>query len=88
MKKKLNIGLIGRKFMGQAHNHAYTVVDHFFDLPVIPVKKVLCGRGPDVQHTAERWGWSEWTTSWEEVVSRDTQRCCDCRFQKQKTRAV
>jgi predicted dehydrogenase len=71
MKKKLNIGLIGRKFMGQAHNHAYTVVDHFFDLPVIPVKKVLCGRGPDVQHTAERWGWSEWTTSWEEVVSRD-----------------
>lgn len=71
MKKEIKIGLIGHKFMGKAHNHAYTDLPIFFEPPLQPVKQVLCGRGADLEATAKRWGWKEWTDSWEEVVNRE-----------------
>lgn len=73
MKKKeeLNVGLIGHKFMGRLHTHAYTNVAAAFDMEQRPVKKVLCGLGADLPDTAKRWGWQEWTEDWKSVVTRD-----------------
>ncbi|MBA7493171.1 Inositol 2-dehydrogenase/D-chiro-inositol 3-dehydrogenase [subsurface metagenome] len=71
MKQKIKIGMIGHKFMGKAHNHAYTDLSIFFEPPLQPIKQILCGKGDDLEETAKRWGWKEWTDSWEEVVSRE-----------------
>lgn len=68
MKKNINIALIGHKFMGKAHSHAYKDVAMFFDLSVNPVMKVLCGIGDDLQNTAEKYGWETCEESWEKVV--------------------
>ena len=69
--KEMRIGLIGYKFMGKAHSHAYKDVGLFFDLPVVPVMKVICGRseGP-LQAAREKFGWEESETDWKKVVRR------------------
>ncbi|UCH22678.1 MAG: Gfo/Idh/MocA family oxidoreductase [Deltaproteobacteria bacterium] len=69
---KLNIGIIGYKFMGKAHSNAWKQAPHFFDVDVEPVLKVACGRhaGP-LQEFADRWGWEEIETDWQNVVKRD-----------------
>lgn len=70
--KKINIGMIGYKFMGKAHSHAFKDVNFFFDLGLIPVRKVICGRHVEpLKKAAEKWGWEEYDTSWESVVKRD-----------------
>ena len=70
--KKLNVGMIGYKFMGRAHSNAWKQAPHFFDVDVEPVLKVACGRhaGP-LQEFADRWGWEEIETDWQNVVKRD-----------------
>lgn len=70
--KKLNVGMIGYKFMGKAHSNAWKQAPHFFDVDVEPVLKVACGRhaGP-LQEFADRWGWEEIETNWQNVVKRD-----------------
>lgn len=40
----LNIAMIGHAFMGRAHSNAYRQVNHFFDLPLQVVPKVIVGR--------------------------------------------
>jgi predicted dehydrogenase len=71
-KKKLNVALIGTKFMGKAHSNAFRQVGRFFDLPVDPVMKVVCGSDPKgTQEAAEKFGWEEASTDWEAVVKRD-----------------
>ena len=42
--KKLNVAIIGAKFMGKAHSSAWSRVHRFFDVPFEPVLKVACGR--------------------------------------------
>lgn len=42
--KAVNIGLIGYKFMGKAHSHAYHDMPFFFETEHVPVRKVICGR--------------------------------------------
>ncbi|WP_298237051.1 Gfo/Idh/MocA family oxidoreductase [uncultured Algibacter sp.] len=70
--KRLNIGIIGYKFMGKAHSNAWAKVGQFFDLPATPVLKVACGRNlNNVTAFAEKWGWEEVETDWKQVVSRD-----------------
>jgi len=70
--RKLNIGLIGYKFMGKAHSHAYKDVSMFFDLPAQPVMKALCGRDEaGVKEAAARFGWESHETSWEALLKRD-----------------
>jgi len=70
-KKTVNIALIGTKFMGKAHSNAFRQVGRFFDLPVEPVMKVLCGTDPKgTQEAAQQLGWQEASTNWEEVVNR------------------
>jgi hypothetical protein len=42
--KTARIGLIGYKFMGKAHSHAYKDVEMFFNPTISPVMKCICGR--------------------------------------------
>lgn len=67
--KKLNIGLIGHKFMGRAHTHAYTDVSIFFDPGLEIVKKTLCANEESVRDFARKWGWQNSTLDWHDVVS-------------------
>jgi len=70
--KKLNVGMIGYKFMGKAHSNAWKKAPYFFDVPVEPVLKVACGRhaGP-LKAFADRWGWEEIETDWKKVIDRE-----------------
>jgi predicted dehydrogenase len=70
--KKLNVGIIGYKFMGKAHSNAWRKAPYFFDLSVEPVLKVACGRHEtSLKEFADRWGWEEIETDWRKVVQRD-----------------
>ncbi len=69
-KKKMNVAMIGAQFMGKAHSNAWRKVGMFFDLPVQPVMKVLCGKFPEELEVAEKWGWEETSLNWKEVVNR------------------
>jgi predicted dehydrogenase len=69
--KKINVAIIGSKFMGKAHSSAWSRVHRFFDVPFEPVLKVACGRpGGSLQSFADRWGWESTSTDWIEVVNR------------------
>ena len=69
--KPLRIAMIGHQFMGRAHSNAWRQVGRFFDLPVEPVMKVVCGRDAErTRQAAAKLGWEEASTSWEEVVRR------------------
>jgi predicted dehydrogenase len=71
MKRKLNVAMIGYQFMGKAHSNAWRQVSRFFDLPLEPVLKVICGRNEQaVKEAADKLGWQEYATSWEQVVQR------------------
>lgn len=71
MPPKLNVALIGYKFMGKAHSNAWRQVGRFFETPFEPVMKVICGRDEEgVKRAGEKFGWEEYATSWEEVVAR------------------
>lgn len=70
-KKEIRVALIGHKFMGRAHNHAYTDVPLFFDPPLVPVKKVLCARSAEAREFARRWGWEDYEPDWRKVVERE-----------------
>lgn len=72
MARKINVGMVGYKFMGKAHSNAYRQVPMFFDPEAIPVMKVLCGRDEAwVKESAAKFGWQETETSWEKLVARD-----------------
>ena len=72
MAKKVNVGLVGYKFMGKAHSNAYKDVSMFFDLDAEPVMKAICGRDEKgVKAAAQRFGWESYETSWEKLVKRD-----------------
>lgn len=69
--EKLNIGLIGYRFMGKAHSFGIDAAHFFFNNGVQPVKKVICGRAENlVKQAAEEFGWEEYCTDWEKVVTR------------------
>lgn len=69
---ELRVALVGYKFMGKAHSHAYRNVVAFFDVPLRPAMQVLVGRDQEaVRRAAERWGWREAATDWREAVRRD-----------------
>lgn len=69
--KKVNVALIGYKFMGKAHSNAWIKAPLFFDLKLEPVKKVVCGRHLEpLKEFADNWGWEEVETDWEKIVSR------------------
>jgi predicted dehydrogenase len=71
-KKKLNVAMIGYDFMGRAHSNAWRQVARFMrDVPFEPVMKVVAGRTEaKVKEAAERLGWEEYATRWEDVIAR------------------
>jgi predicted dehydrogenase len=66
--KEIRIGLIGHKFMGRAHTHAYTDLPIFFDTDIEIVKKVICSNEESVIDIAKRWNWQKHSLDWREVV--------------------
>ena len=72
MTRKLNIALLGYKFMGKAHSYALLATPFFFKTGIEPVRKVICGRseGP-LKQAAEDFGWEEFSTDWRATVHRD-----------------
>ena len=71
MEKTINVALIGYKFMGKTHSNAYRQAVAFFDTPVKPVLRVLCGRDrAAAQAVADHFGWEEVSADWREVVAR------------------
>jgi predicted dehydrogenase len=72
MTKKLNVGIVGYKFMGKAHSNAWKKAPYFFDLGIEPVLKAACGRNEkSVREFADRWGWQDVETDWQKLVERD-----------------
>lgn len=71
-RKVINVGMVGYKFMGKAHSHAYKDVGMFFDLDADIVMHTICGRNEEgVREAAARFGWRNWETDWRRLVARD-----------------
>jgi len=66
--KEIRVGLIGHKFMGRAHTHAYTDLPIFFDPGIEVVKKIVCSNEESVIDIAKRWHWEKYSLDWQEVV--------------------
>ncbi|MCT8139961.1 Gfo/Idh/MocA family oxidoreductase [Anaerobacillus sp. CMMVII] len=70
--KSVNVGMIGYKFMGKAHSHAYRDLPMFFPNSLKPEMKVICGRNEEaVAQAAKQFGWEEYTTDWKSLIERD-----------------
>lgn len=69
---EVRVGMVGYKFMGKAHSHAYHDIPMFFpDVPK-PIKQVICGR--DAQGVAaakEQFGYADVETDWRKLIVRD-----------------
>lgn len=69
MTPSIAIGMIGYKFMGKAHSNAWRQISQFFDLPLRPRLKTVCGREQSkVEKMAERWGWENAVTDWRRII--------------------
>lgn len=69
--KQVNVGMVGYKFMGKAHSHAYKDLHMFFPDAPKPVMKCICGRDEaGVAKAAGQFGWEEYVTDWRELIGR------------------
>lgn len=69
MSKKLNVALIGQKFMGRVHSNAWLKVGKFFDLPMTPIMHTIVARNDaELREFADRWGWQNYTTNLKDVL--------------------
>ena len=69
-KEKINVCLIGQKFMGRTHSNAYLKAPKFFDLPVEPVMHLIAGRNKaELEEFRERWGWETASTDWKAAIA-------------------
>ncbi|HHW24956.1 MAG TPA: Gfo/Idh/MocA family oxidoreductase [Bacillota bacterium] len=69
---RLNVGLVGYKFMGKAHSNAYARLGMFFDPGAEICQRAICGRDEKwVAESAKKFGWETYETSWERLVERD-----------------
>lgn len=69
MTQTCNVALLGQKFMGRVHSHAYLLADRFFNLPLKPVMHTIAGLDLiSLAPFADRWGWQRYSTNWKEVV--------------------
>ncbi|MDJ0952177.1 MAG: Gfo/Idh/MocA family oxidoreductase [Acidimicrobiia bacterium] len=70
MTNRLNIAMLGSKFMGRAHSNAWSQVGHFFELPLLPHQDTVVARNPEeLAAFAEQWGWDNHTTDWRAAVT-------------------
>jgi predicted dehydrogenase len=64
--------MIGYKFMGKAHSHAYKDLPFFFDLDAEPVMQAISGRDEaGVKAAAQKMGWKSYETDWRKLIERD-----------------
>lgn len=71
-KKQVRIGMVGYKFMGKAHSHAYRDVSFYFDTKAEPVLQAICGRDEEgVKEAAAKMGWLSYETDWRTLIKRD-----------------
>lgn len=78
MTRNIGIGMVGYKFMGKAHSNAYRQISQFFDLPLNPRLKTICGRDKaKVQKMADRWGWEEACDDWRRIIDDPEIRIVD-----------
>ncbi|WP_090236765.1 Gfo/Idh/MocA family protein [Fictibacillus solisalsi] len=71
-QKQVRVGLVGYKFMGKAHSHAYRDVSFYFDTNPKPVLQAICGRNEkDVKEAAANMGWRSYETDWRKLIARD-----------------
>ena len=69
---EVRVGLVGYKFMGKAHSNAYITAPKFFDCPVRPVMKAICGRdAAGAKAAADNFGWESHETDWKKLIERD-----------------
>lgn len=69
---KLNVGMVGYKFMGKAHSNGYRALPMFFPGRVKPNMKAICGRNEEgVAAAARNFGWEEYSTDWKTLLTRD-----------------
>jgi predicted dehydrogenase len=71
MTDQLAVALIGSKFMGRAHSHAWLDVAKFFpSAGLVPVMHTVVGRNAaDLEAFAGQWGWQRTSTDWRAVVA-------------------
>lgn len=70
--RKINVGMVGYKFMGKAHAHAYRDVPFYFESPAQPVLKAICGRDEEgVKEAANKFGFESYETDWRTLIQRD-----------------
>jgi predicted dehydrogenase len=63
--------MIGYAFMGAAHSHAWRTAPRFFDLPLHPAMRAVCGRDATrVAEAAARLGWESSETDWTSLLDR------------------
>ncbi|MDO9378317.1 MAG: Gfo/Idh/MocA family oxidoreductase [Nocardioidaceae bacterium] len=68
----LGVGQVGHAFMGAAHSQAWRTAPAFFDLPLMPRRRVLVGRDHDrTSEVARRFEWESVSTDWHELLTRD-----------------
>jgi predicted dehydrogenase len=71
MARQVRVAMIGYKFMGKAHSHAYRDVAHFMPVQAEPVMVALCGRDEAaVAEAARMYGWQGYETDWRKLVER------------------
>jgi predicted dehydrogenase len=70
--KKINVGMVGYKFMGKAHSHAYKDIGMFFEPGADVVMKAICGRDEaGVKAAADKFGWESYETDYRDLVARN-----------------
>lgn len=70
--KSVHVGMIGYKFMGKAHSHAYKDLPMFFPDAPKPVMRALCGRdAAGVAKAAGQFGWESYETDYRKLLERD-----------------
>ena len=69
---QVRVGMVGSAFMGAAHSQAWASAGRFFDLPLDPAMRALCGRDETaVAAAATKLGWSSHETDWRLLLTRD-----------------
>lgn len=69
---QIRVGMVGYKFMGKAHSHAYHDIPLFFPSVHKPVKQVICGRDASALAIAKaQFGFMDSETDWRTLVARD-----------------
>jgi predicted dehydrogenase len=70
-KSELRVALIGTGFMGRLHSIAYAILPSFFpDLPAVRRKVVVDVTDDLARRGAHQFGYDEWATDWQQVISR------------------